>query len=38
MQETKPFEDSSSFKREESPKFVEVLQQCKLPSVCGLDE
>ena len=33
MQETKPFEESGSLKYEETPKFVEVLQQCKLPSI-----
>ena len=33
MQETKFLKESGSLKREESPKFVKVLQQYKLPSV-----
>ena len=38
MHGIKSLEESKSLKHEESPKFVEVLQQYKLPSVCRLGE
>ena len=38
MHEIKSFEEFDLLKREENPKFVKILQHCKLPSVHRLGE